>query len=117
MSRFLESSDLALTPGAPTPALDPAIKQRLLRHLDTCVAELDMDFCPEGDRDAVKAEADSEARPDSSTTVGGDENNNGKAVTSHFLVLWLHIHLRLFRSDVFLKIRFRFPPPPRLLGV
>ncbi|XP_021914475.1 transcription factor HES-1-like isoform X2 [Zootermopsis nevadensis] len=82
VSRFLESSDLALTPGAPTPALDPAIKQRLLRHLDTCVAELDMDFCPEGDRDAVKAEADSEARPDSSTTVGGDENNNGAASSS-----------------------------------
>jgi hypothetical protein len=82
VSRFLESSDLALTPGAPTPALDPTIKQRLLRHLDTCVAELDLDFglssSAEGNRDAVKAEADSEARPDSSTTMGGDENNNGR---------------------------------------
>ncbi|XP_069690654.1 transcription factor HES-1-like isoform X2 [Periplaneta americana] len=82
VSRFLESSDLALTPGAPTPALDPTIKQRLLRHLDTCVAELDLDFglaaSPESNKDAalVKAEADSEARPDSSTTMGGDENNN-----------------------------------------
>lgn len=81
VSRFLESPDLALTPGAPTPALDPTIKQRLLRHLDTCVAELDLDIglssSAEGKRDAVKAEADSEARPDSSTTTGGDENNNG----------------------------------------
>ena len=81
MSRFLESPDLALTPGAPTPALDQTIKQRLLRHLDTCVAELDLDIglssSAEGKRDAVKAEADSEARPDSSTTTGGDENNNG----------------------------------------
>ncbi|PSN50556.1 hypothetical protein C0J52_03517 [Blattella germanica] len=84
VSRFLESSDLALTPGAPTPALDPTIKQRLLRHLDTCVAELDLDFglagSPESNKESgaspVKAEADSEARPDSSTTTGGDENNN-----------------------------------------
>jgi hypothetical protein len=77
VSRFLESPDLALTPGAPTPALDPTIKQRLLRHLDTCVAELDLDIglssCAEGKTDTVTAEADSEARPDSSS----DENNNG----------------------------------------
>lgn len=82
MSRFLESSDLALTPGAPMPALDPTIKQRLLQHLDTCVAELDLDFglsSAESNKDTVKAEADSEARPDSSTT-GGDENNNGNTV-------------------------------------
>jgi hypothetical protein len=81
VSRFLESPDLALTPGAPTPALDPTIKQRLLRHLDTCVAELDLDIglssSAEGNRDTVKAEADSEARPDSSTATGSDENNNG----------------------------------------
>jgi hypothetical protein len=77
VSRFLDSSDLALTP-----ALDPTIKQRLLRHLDTCVAELDMDFGPESSTVAVKAEADSEERPDSSTTVGGDENNNGNAVAA-----------------------------------
>lgn len=73
----MDSSDLALTP-----ALDPTIKQRLLRHLDTCVAELDMDFGPESSTVAVKAEADSEERPDSSTTVGGDENNNGNAVAA-----------------------------------
>lgn len=83
VSRFLESSDLALTPGAPMPTLDPTIKQRLLQHLDTCVAELDLDFglssSAESNKDTVKAEADSEARPDSSTT-GGDENNNGNTV-------------------------------------
>jgi hypothetical protein len=65
------------------PALDPTIKQRLLQHLDTCVAELDLDFglssSAESNKDTVKAEADSEARPDSSTT-GGDENNNGNTV-------------------------------------
>nr|CAD7195202.1 unnamed protein product [Timema douglasi] len=100
VSRFLESSDLLNsstgTQSSPI-TLDPRIKQRLLRHLDSCVAELDLDFglspsssspstTVAGSPDskdpvsssplaAVKAEADSEARPDSSTT-GGDENNN-----------------------------------------
>nr|CAD7574215.1 unnamed protein product [Timema californicum] len=99
VSRFLESSDLLNsstgTQSSPI-TLDPRIKQRLLRHLDSCVAELDLDFglspsssspsTAAGSPDskdpvsssplaAVKAEADSEARPDSSTT-GGDENNN-----------------------------------------
>ncbi|XP_063224658.1 transcription factor HES-4-like isoform X2 [Bacillus rossius redtenbacheri] len=84
VSRFLESADL-LSPaaGGPPVALDPRIKQRLLRHLDSCVAELDLDFGlaardsapPAAPDSPVPAEADGSARPDSSTS-GGDENNN-----------------------------------------
>ncbi|XP_067005673.2 transcription factor HES-1 [Anabrus simplex] len=86
VSRFLESSDL-LSPTSSSsssspapPPLDPGLKQRLLRHLESCVAELDLDFglcaAAEQPESSIKAEADSEARPDSSTTNGGDENNN-----------------------------------------
>lgn len=79
MTRFLDSSD----PIAPAPNLDPTVKQRLLRHLDSCISELDLDFHlasvnpPSPSPRPIKAEADSEARPDSSTAPsGGDDNNN-----------------------------------------
>ena len=85
------------------PALDPTIKQRLLQHLDTCVAELDLDFglssSAESNKETVKAEADSEARPDSST-AGGDENNNGNTVvcTLRYWMVKITHEYRIFRT-------------------
>lgn len=41
VSRYLDAPDIIT--GNTTP-LDPAVKQRLLRHLDSCVSELDLDL-------------------------------------------------------------------------
>lgn len=41
MSRYLDAPDIIT--GNTTP-MDPAVKQRLLRHLDSCVSELDLDL-------------------------------------------------------------------------
>lgn len=41
VSRYLDAPDIIT--GNTTP-LDPAFKQRLLRHLDSCVSELDLDL-------------------------------------------------------------------------
>lgn len=41
VSRYLDAPDIIT--GNATP-LDPAVKQRLLRHLDSCVSELDLDL-------------------------------------------------------------------------
>lgn len=48
MTRFLETPELQLGPTAtlnPCPPLvEASVKQRLLRHLDACVSEIDLDF-------------------------------------------------------------------------
>lgn len=41
MSRYLDAPDIITGNASP---LDPAVKQRLLRHLDSCVSELDLDL-------------------------------------------------------------------------
>lgn len=48
VSRFLETPELQLGPTATLSAsqqlVDPSIKQRLLRHIESCVSEIDLDF-------------------------------------------------------------------------
>ena len=41
MSRYLDAPDIITGNTSP---MDPAVKQRLLRHLDSCVSELDLDL-------------------------------------------------------------------------
>ncbi|KAG8332606.1 hypothetical protein J6590_017817, partial [Homalodisca vitripennis] len=103
VSRFLDSPELQLGPTAPLGTsqqlIDPAIKQRLLRHMDSCVSEIDLDFSlasargldPETDQrldrledmlmggpkiQTEPLESDEMTKPDSSTISPGDENNN-----------------------------------------
>lgn len=71
--------------------MDPSVRQRLLRHLETTAAEISLDFAdshveplkpidPETERRLEQLEEfliDDEARPDSSTAPG-DENNNSR---------------------------------------
>lgn len=87
VTRFLDSPELQ----GPKPGLDPSVRQRLLRHLETTAAEISLDFTesqveplkpidPETERRLEQLEEfliDDEARPDSSTTPG-DENNNSR---------------------------------------
>lgn len=106
VTRFLESPDLQLgttSNGNPpaTSLIDANIKQRLLRHIDSCISEIDLDFSlatmkttldPETDnrldrieemlmngKTKIKSEPadnDEVTKPDSSTVSPGDENNN-----------------------------------------
>ena len=87
MTRFLDSPELQ----GPKPGLDPSVRQRLIRHLETTAAEISLDFAdsrveplkpidPETERRLEQLEEfliDDEARPDSSTAPG-DENNNSR---------------------------------------
>ncbi|XP_014290043.1 transcription factor HES-4 isoform X2 [Halyomorpha halys] len=87
VTRFLDSPELQ----GPKPGLDPSVRQRLLRHLETTAAEISLDFAdshveplkpidPETERRLEQLEEfliDDEARPDSSTAPG-DENNNSR---------------------------------------
>ncbi|KAL0266433.1 UNVERIFIED_CONTAM: hypothetical protein PYX00_008967 [Menopon gallinae] len=68
---FLESPDLLLINPA---GIDTGVKQRLFRHLEQCIGELDLDF-RSGRADGETSENEV-IRPDSSTVTQGDENNN-----------------------------------------
>ncbi|XP_049769061.1 transcription factor HES-4-like [Schistocerca cancellata] len=75
VGRFLESPEVVLAPPEPHASL----KQRLLRHLESCVAELDLDL-------GLAMRAEESSKPDSSSgqaqpapgapAARGDENNN-----------------------------------------
>ncbi|KAK6636482.1 hypothetical protein RUM43_010143 [Polyplax serrata] len=75
---FLESPDLMLINPS---GIDSSLKQRLFRHLEQCVGELDLDFRCGKQKEDARPDSESEViRPDSSTTVQGDENNNSSPV-------------------------------------
>ncbi|KAL1116572.1 hypothetical protein AAG570_005044 [Ranatra chinensis] len=86
VTRFLESPELL----AGSKCVEPAVKQRLLRHLETCASEIDLDFRPSRPAKALDDEAERRlgvaegtgatgaARPDSSTPSGDENNNQGR---------------------------------------
>ncbi|XP_039278999.1 protein hairy [Nilaparvata lugens] len=105
VTRFLDTPELhlgvtpnlSIKPGSPHQLIDPTMKQRLLRHLESCVSEIDLDFSlaavKSGLTDAIDNRLEdmlmavkqepldcddttSPAKPDSSTVSPGDENNN-----------------------------------------
>ncbi|XP_054258307.1 transcription factor HES-1-like [Macrosteles quadrilineatus] len=103
VTRFLDTPELQLGPTAPLapgpPLIDTGIKQRLLRHMDSCLSEIDLDFSLATMRTSLDSETDQRldrleemlmggpkvqtpvdneemTKPDSSTTSPGDENNN-----------------------------------------
>ncbi|XP_014258463.1 transcription factor HES-1-like [Cimex lectularius] len=96
VTRFLESPELG---GCGKPLIENSVRQRLTRHLESCAAEIALDFassCVEPlkpidceterrlrqlEELLVNTEEDEEScaagtRPDSSTNTPGDENNN-----------------------------------------
>lgn len=70
VTRFLESPELHMgvtqsinstKPGSPSQLIDPTIKQRLLRHLESCVSEIDLDFSLAAMKSGMKPLNDNEA--------------------------------------------------------
>uniref|UniRef100_A0A1B6CTN5 BHLH domain-containing protein n=1 Tax=Clastoptera arizonana TaxID=38151 RepID=A0A1B6CTN5_9HEMI len=103
VTRFLDTPELHSGPTSnlsSSQLIDPNIRQRLIRHIDSCIAEIDLDFGlasiktmdPEtdqridrleemlkGEKAHIKTEpldCDEITKPDSSTISPGDENNN-----------------------------------------
>ncbi|RZF34783.1 hypothetical protein LSTR_LSTR007835 [Laodelphax striatellus] len=121
VTRFLDTPELHLgvtpnlniKPGSPHQLIDPTIKQRLLRHLESCVSEIDLDFSLAAVKSGLKAldneadnrldqiedmlmaaecnqrikqepiDSDETTKPDSSTVSPGDENNNNNNNSSN----------------------------------
>lgn len=73
VQRYLE------TPDAQTmTVMDPGVRQRLLRHLDNCIAEVDMDLKPQPQPSPSAIEERLQLPPDSSTPAEEVNNNAGQ---------------------------------------
>ncbi|KAK9500254.1 hypothetical protein O3M35_001547 [Rhynocoris fuscipes] len=95
VTRFLDTPELQGISPLGKAAIDPSVRQRLIRHLESCAAEIELDFASaaiahepikpidsETERrleqleELLVSESEEGARPDSSTASPGDENNN-----------------------------------------
>ncbi|BET02378.1 transcription factor HES-1 (Hairy and enhancer of split 1) [Nesidiocoris tenuis] len=92
VTRFLDTPELQGTPMTGKVAIDPSVRQRLVRHLESCASEIELDFTQCGVEPLKPIDLETERRleqleellvsdgegprPDSSTSSPGDENNN-----------------------------------------
>ncbi|XP_073973512.1 uncharacterized protein isoform X2 [Rhodnius prolixus] len=95
VTRFLDTPELQGVSPLGKAGIDPSVRQRLIRHLESCAAEIELDFASaavahepikpidsETERrleqleELLVSEGEEGARPDSSTASPGDENNN-----------------------------------------